>query len=291
MPRRVAFSAACVLMLAPFSASAAPPKPLPVGVTPAMLSGPHAQRAVEILERPFLHSMPPAEVFKGDAALFRWLVDHPAWVASFWRQVGIQVGEVQPTPDGWKSWEDDSSSAEFHLLYRSPELRLVYATLETRIPPLVGKFHAEAVLVYRAEEGVSSTGVPLVRHSVEAFVTAKGPTLNTLIRLAKGGSERAVSQLVQETMAYFSLMCRVMQMRPDWAAVTAKRLAKKLSPAEAAELRALLAQLPQRPPGQHTAGRSGESRASRTTSQPTNHAQGQVIPPLGSPTQALGSVN
>ena len=204
------------------------------------IAGPHRKRILRILEKPVFHRRGPVEAFTCEPKLLQWLIDHPARVGEFWSQLGMRVSPVQALDDGFESREGDHSSVRFHRAFDGPEMRILYCEAETRRPPLPGALRAEMVLVHRYRFSRDTDGRYYVVQQLEGFVTAHGPALKALMKLSRAPCEQIIDRCLEDLMVYFSVLCRVMQMRPEWTLATLKRLRPGFDADEADELERVL---------------------------------------------------
>lgn len=211
------------------------------------VQGPYRERVLTILNRPILHRRGPAEIFPCYPALFEWLLDHPAWVAEYWRQLGLLVSPVELLKDGYRCREGERSTAQFHVVYSSPEMRIVYCVGETRRPPLPGSLRAEMVVVHRYRFSRQPDGTYLLVQQLEGFVVADGTAVKTIMKLTRSSCEELVDHCLQDLMVYFSVMCRVIQVRPSWSLQALTRVRSSFAANEAADFEALLRQIPVQP--------------------------------------------
>lgn len=242
-----------------------------------LLSGPYREKAIAILDKPLFHRRGPVEVFPCPPKLYDWLLDHPHWVAEYWRQLGVKVGPVETTSDGFLCREGKHSFAKVSLLYQGPEIRVLYCAGESRQPPFPGKLRAEMVLVHRFRYSQQPDGQFLLMQQLEGFVKADSMTLKAVLKLTSLTSERAVDGCLQDLMVFFSVMTRVMQIRSDWTRSTFDRIRPGFAPNEGEELAVLLADLPPPPktpimPARFTtaAGRTAQGIASPLYANPTS---------------------
>jgi hypothetical protein len=109
-------------------------------------------------------------------------------------------------------------------------------TTGTRV--LGQKLQGEAVLVHRLEADPSDGFGSM--HRIEAYVSVRGAALQWAMRLARGAAVRAVEQACRETLLYFSLLARLVERRPRWAADAVKRQVQRGEDPDAASLLPLL---------------------------------------------------
>lgn len=204
----------------------------------AGIEGPHAPRVREIVEKPILYRRGPLEVIPCPPGLLEWLVKNPDLVAEYWKELGAQVSEIETTEDGYIARDSDRLLITFHVLVEQPDLRVVYCLGEARRPPLPGSMKAELVIVQRYKYMTRPDGRHFVVQQLEGFAGARGPALKAIMKLAKPTSERLVDGCLQEMSVYFSVVSRLMEVRPKWAIATADRLAAA-RPSALGEYRAL----------------------------------------------------
>lgn len=182
----------------------------------AALAGPHRERVVEILQQPVLYRRGPVEAFPCHPQLLEWLMNHPVAVAEFWRELGLLLSEIEPIDGGYQCREGNTALVKFYQVHSAPNLRIVYCAGEASRPPLPGKLRAEIVYVYRYHFARQPDGQYFVIQQIESFSTAPGATLKAVMKLTRAATNRLVDQSMQDMTIYFSLMCRVMQLRPRW---------------------------------------------------------------------------
>lgn len=204
------------------------------------LEGPHRERVEEILTHPLLYRRGPVEAYPCKPELLDWLMRHPLVVAEFWRQMGLLVTDLVPLEDGYECVEGNTLRVRFHEVYSGPNLRIVYCSGEAGRPPLPGKLRAEIVYVFRYHFARQPDGHYFVIQQMESFSTAKGAALKTLMKLTRAVTHRMVDQSMQDMTLYFSLMCRIMQMRPEWSKQLIKAAGTKHPEADLARLDSIL---------------------------------------------------
>lgn len=207
------------------------------------LGGPHRERVQEILTEPLLYRRGPVEAYPCKPELLDWLVRHPLVVAEFWRQMGLLITELKPLEDGYECFEGNVLHVRFHEVYSGPNLRIVYCTGEAGRPPLPGKLRAEIVYVYRYHFARQPDGHYYVIQQMESFSTAKGAALKALMKLTRSVTNKLVDQSMQDMTIYFSLMCRIMQMRPEWSKQLVEAVRPKHPTADFAKLESILSDL------------------------------------------------
>lgn len=207
------------------------------------VTGPHRERVLEILERPLLYRRGPIEAYPCKPDLLEWIMSNPVLVAEFWRQLGLLVSEIEPLEDGYQCRDGRTTIVRFHEVCRSPHLRIVYCAGEASRPPLPGKMRAEMVFVYRYHFARQTDGKYFVIQQMESFSTAQGATLRALMKLTRGMTSRLVDQSMQDMTIYFSLMCRIMQMRPTWTRDAIAKVRQRVPEADLETLDAIVAQL------------------------------------------------
>lgn len=204
------------------------------------LKGSVRDRAIAILKSPQFYRKGPVELFPCEPKLLEWLFEHPCWVSEFWRQMGMPVGPVEMTKDGYICLEE-RGNARFHVLYRAPELRILYCKIESKPALCPITLAAEMVIVQRYKFSKNIDGNYYAMQQLEGYVSAPGKTVRMVMKLTKGTSEQIIDRSLSDLMVYFSLMCRVLQVRPEWAKTTIAKVKANKPAGEAEELNQLVA--------------------------------------------------
>jgi hypothetical protein len=208
------------------------------------IAGPHRERILEILDKPLFYRRSRVEAFPCDPDLLEWLINHPTMVSEYWRRLGLQVNPVAELEDGYECRENDNLTVRFHVAYQSAEMRILYCIGEAKRPPLPGKHKAEMVLVHRYRFSRSPDGMYYVVQQVDGYVSAKGPTLKFVMKVADSTCEQVIDRCLEDMMIYFSVLCRIVQLRPHWALATLEEIRKQGPIKDDRELAIILQSLP-----------------------------------------------
>jgi hypothetical protein len=211
------------------------------------LTGKHRDRTIEILTKPVSWIEGRKEMFPCHQELLEWLIDHPDAVGEYWKQLGISVIDVERTDDGYVCHDPSGSTVYFHVVADQPNMRVCYCVGESPAGILPFKMRAELVIVHRFTfEEVNGAGT-YISQKLDGFATAAGPTLKLAMKLAPGQAEQMVDSCVQEMKVFFSVMCRLMQLRPQWSLDKMPAAAKSIPENEKKDLEAILMTLPPAP--------------------------------------------
>lgn len=211
------------------------------------LTGKHRDRTIEILTKPVSWIEGRKEMFPCHQELLEWLIDHPDAVGEYWKQLGISVIDVERTDDGYVCHDPSGSTVYFHVVADQPNMRVCYCVGESPAGILPFKMRAELVIVHRFTfEEVNGAGT-YISQKLDGFATAAGPTLKLAMKLAPGQAEQMVDSCVQEMKVFFSVMCRLMQLRPQWSLEKMQVAAKSIPEDEKKDLEAILMTLPPAP--------------------------------------------
>jgi hypothetical protein len=206
--------------------------------------GPHRERVIEILQKPITYHAGRREMFPCDEELLHWLIDHPDTVCEYWKQLGIFVTDVEPIEGGYLCKDQAGATVRFYVACNEPNLRVCYCIGEAPAGIIPFKMRAEMVIVHQYNFQEFNGAGTYVVQQLDGFASASGPTLKLAMKLAPGQSEHMVATCVQEMKLFFSVMCRLMQCRPEWSKEKLNAVASSLSEAERNELQSILAALP-----------------------------------------------
>lgn len=208
------------------------------------IAGPHRDRVVEILKKPLVFRQSRVQVFPINIDLLEWLVDHPAVVAEYWKQLGLEVSDVELLENGYCCRDGERAKVTFHVVIDSPELRMLYCIGEARHPLLPAPLVAELVMVQHYRVHRQTEGRSVIVQQMEGFATARGPALKLAMKLGKSTAQRAVDQCLEEMTIYFSVIGRIMEVRPEWSIGVLAQARPKYPNADFARLETILRKLP-----------------------------------------------
>jgi hypothetical protein len=216
-----------------------------------LVAGPDADRVFRVVDRPYLYCRGPVEVLKCQPELFTWLVDHPQWVAVFWRTLGMPVWSVEPTADGFVCRDGDDISVRFYRVCECPELRVFYCEGHSRGVLPATTMSVQLVLVYRYRFVRETDRRYYAVQQLEAFVSADNLAMQSLLRLGRSAWESTLERCLLELSLYFSAVCRLIERYPGWALEVAHNTPDQFPSADAQELQRLVNQLPTSPSPPH----------------------------------------
>lgn len=211
------------------------------------IEGPFRDRIIEILQKPVSWHAGRQEMFPCHEDLLHWLIDHPDTVCEYWKQMGIFVTDVEPIEGGYLCRDQAGATVKFYEACSQPNMRICYCIGEAPAGIIPFKMRAELVIVheYRFQE-FPGAGTYVVQR-LDGFASATGPTLKLAMKLAPGHAEHMVDTCVQEMKLFFSVMCRLMQCRPEWSKQKLDVVAHTIPEPDRKELESILASLPPAP--------------------------------------------
>ncbi len=208
------------------------------------IEGPFRERVIEILQKPVSWHAGRREMFPCHEKLLHWLIDHPDTVCEYWKQLGIFVTDIEPIEGGYLCKDQAGATVKFYVACSQPNLRVCYCIGEAPAGIIPFKMRAELVIVHQYKFQEFDGAGTYVVQQLDGYASATGPTLKLAMKLAPGHAEHMVNTCVQEMKLFFSVMCRLMQCRPEWSKEKFVAVAHTVPDSERAEIEAILASLP-----------------------------------------------
>lgn len=188
-----------------------------------VFQGEYGARARALLQRHVLYKRSSVEIFPCEPPVLEWLFDHPEIVSRYWHELSPEIPILQRMKDGFEFRQSAREQAEFHLLFQNAEMRIIYCTFESRQHPMPGTMRGEILLVHRYRFVRHPSGAYHAAHQMEGYVGIQGVALQTIARWTKTTCEDLLDRGLQELMMFFSVMSRLVHMRPHWALDTWER--------------------------------------------------------------------
>jgi hypothetical protein len=201
------------------------------------IAEPHRQRVHEIIDQPLYHRLGPVEIFPCDPKLYDWLLNDPRLVGEFWGELGVPLCETEAIAGGYRCRDDsDRVRVSFYPVHQTANLRIVYCIGQARRSPLPGWTRAEMVIVHRYRFARQADGSYFCVQQVEGFAATDRAALKAFLKIARTTGERLVDHCLQEITLYFSVPCRIIQLRPRWAKDTLEGVRERYPQVEIDEL-------------------------------------------------------
>jgi hypothetical protein len=207
------------------------------------IQGPYKKRVTEIVSKPVCFRKSAVESFPCEPKLLDWLIDHPEFVAALWKRLGVDVASIERIQGGYEAKDGEAITVRCYPVHVGTELRIYYCTAEANRPLVAKRLHAEMVLAYRYRFSRGVDGRYFVTHQIEGYASASGAVLKAVMRIASGSTEQVVDECLESTLAYFSVLCQLMQVSPTWALKQANRPPDSLSARDAEALKEILDRL------------------------------------------------
>jgi hypothetical protein len=188
---------------------------------------PPATRAAvrRVLDRPTLNVQGPEELFRGQPALYLWLLGHPDQCVQLWRGLGARCMDVINLGNGWFGWTDGQGT-QFHweTVYADGHCRIWYGEGSSRPTFLFPTIPARAVVVMRHTQLHDSAGRPLIQHQSELFLQLDNRAAALITHLLGSSAPRLGEQGLAQMQMFFSALVWYLDRHPERAEVLLRKL-------------------------------------------------------------------
>lgn len=171
-----------------------------------------------VLDKPTLCVRGPSELFRGRAALYDWLLDHPDQAVLIWRRLGAKCMDIDNQGSGCFGWNDgQGSTIHWQTVYRDNHLRIWYAEGSAKPSVLLPTVPARAVVVLHIARESDTYGKTLLRHQAEIYLQTDSKSTLILARLLGASVPRMADQAIGQLEIFFSALTWYLDRHPDRA--------------------------------------------------------------------------
>jgi hypothetical protein len=155
-----------------------------------------------------------AEPFLARAAVFEYLLDHPAFATDVARVLRLSKFTIRNTPSGMVLDDGRGLTGEFRLVYAANGTRLFHADGEYNAA-LLPTIHGEALTMIEYRTRPASQGRVFVAPAVSGFVRLDSRVLAFGFRVLHAAAQRKAALEAQRLMKKFARVSRALEESPE----------------------------------------------------------------------------
>jgi hypothetical protein len=200
-------------------------KPDPATILPLPQIPPqHRESVAEVIRENTFHRQGAPETFPCHPKIYLHLLNEPAVTLALWQDLSSTPARLrQIGPNRYEGTDGAGTTATWEFVLRSPRLHVLLCDLQYTSPRGNARLEGRIVLIVRSGFYKEVNGDPWVQHDVEAFVKVDSRGWKAMAVPVRPLIEKLLQDQVQEAGWFVSLMGRLVQIYPDWAAQTAGR--------------------------------------------------------------------
>jgi hypothetical protein len=174
----------------------------------------------QIMDQPTLFASGPPESFRGNPAMYYWLLDHPDQAMKAWRRLGAKCREITDRGDGTFTWTDgEGTCIRWETVYRDPTKRIWFAVGSSRPNPLLPLVPVRAVVVLHHTVMRDGYERPLLKHRADLYLQLDSRTAQVLAKLLGASAPRLAEQGLAQMELFFSGLVGFFERYPERALV------------------------------------------------------------------------
>ncbi len=178
----------------------------------------HRGEVTEVIRDHTIHRKGAPDTFPCQSSIYLNLLNEPAITLALWQDLADSPVRLrQISPGRYEGSDGNGASATWEFVHRSSNLHVLLCHLDYTSPRGNAHLEGRIVLVVRSGFFRESSGEPVVRHDVEAFVKVDSKGWKTLARSVRPLLEKVLEDQVQEAGLFVSLMGRLVETYPNWA--------------------------------------------------------------------------
>lgn len=159
------------------------------------------------IEHPILTVHGPTEVFCGNLAIYRWLLDHPDRAVRMWRCLGARCMEITDRGNGRFGWDEvDGSDIQWQTIRREPALHIWYAEGNGKASSFLPSIHVRAVAVLRFKEICNVEGQTFIQHQADLYVQTDSKAAALIAKLLGPSAPQLARQSTCQLELFFSAL-------------------------------------------------------------------------------------
>jgi len=203
-------------------------RPDPAQILPMDQVSPHAREGVaEIIRDSNFHRRGKPETFPCNPRVYMKLLNEPALTLALWQDLGPTPAKLrQIAPGKYQGNDGAGTNATWEFVLRSPRLNVLLCDLDYASPRGNARLNGRIVMVVRSGYFREVNGDFWVQQDLEAFVKIDSRGWKAVAVTLKPLIEKLLEEQVHEAGLYVSLMGRLVEAYPDWAASITKSQAQ-----------------------------------------------------------------
>lgn len=170
---------------------------------------PHRGRAAvdRVISHPTVTSRGPWQTFRGDRALYEWLLDHPARGVAMWRRLGAQCLDIRELGGNRFAWSDgEGSDIRWQTVLATDSVRVWYAEGNVKAATFLPAFAVRAVVLLRYGVEPTRQGCAVIHHQAELYFQTDSKAAAAVTRLLGESAPRLAEQCVVQLETFFSAL-------------------------------------------------------------------------------------
>ena len=177
----------------------------------------HREVVAEVIRDHTIHRKGTPDTFPCQSSIYLNLLDEPAITLALWQDLADSPVRLRQLGAGrYEGTDGNGASATWEFVLRTPTLHVLLSHLDYTSPRGNAHLQGRIVLIVRSGFFRESSGDPVVRHDVEAFVKVDSKGWKTLARTVRPVLEKVLEDQVQEAGLFVSLMGRLVETYPNW---------------------------------------------------------------------------
>jgi hypothetical protein len=194
--------------------------PDPAQVVPLDQIAPAYRDSVaEVIRDHSFHRQGAPDTFPCHPQVYLNLLNEPALTLALWQDLSATPARLrQVGPHRYEGTDGSGTTATWEFVLRSPRLHVLLCDLNYVGPRGNTRLEGRIVLIVRSGFFKEVDGEPWVQHDVEAFVKIDSKGWKTVAKTVRPLIEKLLEDQVQEAGWFVSLMGRLVEGYPNWAA-------------------------------------------------------------------------
>jgi hypothetical protein len=156
------------------------------------------------------------EMFKGDADIYLYFLDHPDRAVSAWRRLGAKCVNIQAVANKQFSYTDEQGSdITWRAVVRQGDLRVWYAEGKVKASPVLPPVPVQAVVIIRHGEVSNPDSTTSLVHQTEMYVHTDSRTAALVMKMMGPSAQRIAEQGLGQFQFFFSGLCQYVSRNPE----------------------------------------------------------------------------
>ena len=182
----------------------------------AGLSPEDRAKVTAVLDDVTLYRKLPTQIIECDAALYRYLIEHPEVVISMWRVMGItdiKLDKIDTT--SYQADDNAGTKGVLRFLLRSPEVHVLYGDGKYDGALLPRAVRGQTVFLLRNTATTDKFGRTTIQCRLDSFIRMENVTVELLARTFQPLVGHVADHNYRETAVFLNRIHRAAQVNPE----------------------------------------------------------------------------